>query len=382
MNVHDLRFEQSALAFIDHAQAAQLDRVQIMEDDVLLNITGASVARCCLAGSSAVGGRVNQHVMILRTDPSVADARWLARALAGPYKSSLLAIAGSGATREALTRSDVENFTVSLPAISYQRQVADVLDAYDRLLKNNRRRIEILEEMARLLYREWFVYFRYSGREDVELVDSDLGPIPVGWGETRLAEELELQRSNIKPFEFPDEEFEHYSIPAFDSRRLPLLELGANIRSGKYLLSGKSVLVSKLNPRFPRVWRVDRSDERRRAVASTEFLVLTNPDQWTHCFVYGLVTSSEFADRLATTAGGTSTSHQRVKPADVLNMTVVSPPLEVIARYSGIVQPILKLADNLLEQVEVLRDARDLLLPRLVAGTLDVAELDLGPVTV
>ncbi|MDE0160913.1 MAG: hypothetical protein OXL98_04185 [Acidimicrobiaceae bacterium] len=252
----------------------------------------------------------------------------------------------------------------------------------DDLIDDNERRIEILEEMAQLLYREWFVHFRLPGYEDIQLVDTDLGPIPRGWSQTCLAEELELQRFNIRPFEFADEEFDHYSIPAFDSRRLPLLELGANIRSGKYLLSGKSVLVSKLNPRFPRVWRVDRSDERRRAVASTEFLVLTNPDQWTHCFVYGLVTSSEFADRLATTAGGTSTSHQRVKPADVLNMTVVSPPLEVIARYSGIVQPILKLADNLLEQVEVLREARDLLLPRLVSGELDVSELDLGPVTV
>ena len=192
MNVHDLRFEQSALAFIDDAQARMLDRVRIMENDVLLNITGASVARCCLAGGSAVGGRVNQHVMILRTDPSLADARWLARALAGPYKSSLLAIAGSGATREALTRSDIENFAISLPAIGYQRRVADLLDAYDRLLENNRRRIEILEKMARLLYREWFVHFRFPGHEPVGLVDSDRGPIPEDWRWRNLFELAEI----------------------------------------------------------------------------------------------------------------------------------------------------------------------------------------------
>ena len=382
MNVHDLRFEQSTLAFIDEAQASMLDRVQIKENDVLLNITGASVARCCLAGVSAVGGRVNQHVMILRVDPSVADTRWLARALAGPYKSRLLAIAGSGATREALTRSDVENFVISLPAIGYQRRVADLLAAYDRLLENNRRRIEILEEMARLLYREWFVRFRFPGNENLELSDSDLGPIPEGWGQTCLAEELELQRFNIKPFEYADEEFEHYSIPAFDERRLPSRELGSEIRSGKYLLSAESVMVSKLNPRFPRVWRVDRSDQRRRAVASTEFLVMASPDEWTLAFVYGLVTSPEFAARLATTAGGTSTSHQRVKPVDVMNMTVVSPPLEVVQRYSDRVQPFLKLADNLRDQVEVLRKTRDLLLPRLVAGELDVSKLDFDLVAV
>jgi len=378
MNVHDLRFERSALAFIDEEQARELDRVEIVKSDVLLNITGASVARCCLAGSSAVGGRVNQHVMILRADPSVGDARWLARALAGPYKSRLLAIAGSGATREALTRSAVEDFAISLPSIGYQHQVSDILDSYDRLLENNRRRIEILEEMARLLYREWFVHFRFPGHEDVEYADSDLGPIPKGWGQTCLAEELELQRFNVKPFEYADEEFEHYSIPAFDERRLPSQEPGSEIRSGKYLLSGENVMVSKLNPKFPRVWRVDRSGHRRRAVASTEFLVLTNPDEWTLAFVYGLVTSPEFATRLATTAGGTSTSHQRVKPADVMNMPVVSPPSEIVQRYSGQVQPILKLADILIEQVEILQEARDLLLPRLVSGELDVSELELG----
>ena len=272
--------------------------------------------------------------------------------------------------------------TVPLPPISWQRRVGLTVASLDELIENNRARIEILEEMARLLYREWFVHFRYPGHEDIELVDSDLGTIPKGWGQTCLAYELELQRFNFKPLEYADEEFDHYSIPAFDDRRLPSLELGTEIRSGKYLLSEESVMISKLNPRFPRVWRVDRSDHHQRAVASTEFLVLTNPDRWTLSFVYGLVTSTEFANRLVTTAGGTSTSHQRVKPNDVMNMPVVSPPNGIVQRYSDQVRPILELADNLLLQVEALRDARDLILPRLVSGELDVSELDLGLVTV
>ncbi|MDE0269157.1 MAG: restriction endonuclease subunit S [Acidimicrobiaceae bacterium] len=377
MNVHDLCFEQKDLAFIDEAQAGMLDRVQIIHNDILLNITGASVARCCLATSSAVGGRVNQHVMILRTDPSFGDARWLARALAGPYKGKLLAIAGSGATREALTKSDVKNFIISLPPLEYQRRIADLLDVYERLIENNRRRIEILEEMARLLYREWFVHFRYPGHEDVELVNSDFGPIPKGWGQTCLADELELQRFNFKPFEYADEEFDHYSIPAFDARKLPSLERGAEIKSSKYLLFDESVMISKLNPRFPRVWRVDRSETDRQAVASTEFLVLANPVKWTLTFVYSLATSTEFVNRLVSTAGGTSTSHQRVKPTDVMNMPVVNPQAEIVQRYSEQVRPFLRLVDNFIQQNQILQEARDLLLPRLVSGELDVSDLDL-----
>ena len=68
-----------------------------------------------------------------------------------------------------------------MPNIEQQRRIGRSLDHFDELIENNRRRIEILEEMARLLYREWFVHFRFPGHEDVELVDSDLGPIPEGW---------------------------------------------------------------------------------------------------------------------------------------------------------------------------------------------------------
>ena len=326
---------------------------------------------------------LGQRTVLIRPDPEKADADFLTYRLLAHDVQHWMSGVANGATVPHLNMEDIRTLPLpALPPLETQSQIGAMLASFDDLIENNRRRIEILEEMARLLYREWFVHFRFPGNENLELSDSDLGPIPEGWGQTCLAEELELQRFNIKPFEYADEEFEHYSIPAFDERRLPSRELGSEIRSGKYLLSAESVMVSKLNPRFPRVWRVDRSDQRRRAVASTEFLVMASPDEWTLAFVYGLVTSPEFAARLATTAGGTSTSHQRVKPVDVMNMTVVSPPLEVVQRYSDRVQPFLKLADNLRDQVEVLRKTRDLLLPRLVAGELDVSKLDFDLVAV
>ena len=275
-----------------------------------------------------------------------------------------------------ISPTQIRDFSFRIPPSGVQDSIVGLLRPMDDLIDDNDRKIEILEEMARMLYREWFVHFRFPGHEDVKLVDSDLGLIPDSWSLTRLGDELELQRSNVRPFEFAEETFDHYSIPAFDDRRLPSVEHGAAIRSGKYLLVGESVMVSKLNPKFARVWRVDRSGHDRRAIASTEFLVLTNPAEWTYTYVYGLVTSAEFASRLATTAGGTSTSHQRVKPADVMDMAVVSPPVAVVHRYTDRVKPLLRLADSLLEQTEVLREARDLLLPRLVSGELDVSELD------
>lgn len=376
----DGRVDPTSIARVDDRVVERLSSHVLRTGDIVLGRRG-EIGRRAWTGDMEDGWICGTGSMRITINGSTEiRPRFLFYYLGLPQTIGWLQGHAVGATMSNLSAGVVQQLPVRYPSIAVQDAIVRVLDEVEILIENNRRRIEILEEAARLLYREWFVHFRFPGHEDIQLVDTDLGSIPRGWSQTCLSEELELQRFNIKPFEFADEEFDHYSIPAFDDRRLPSRELGPEIRSGKYLLAGESVMVSKLNPRFPRVWRVDRSHHHRRAVASTEFLVLTNPDRWPLSFVYGLVTSPDFAARLATTAGGTSTSHQRVKPADVMTMTVVSPPPAIVERYSAKVRPMLELADNLLEQVEVLRKARDLLLPRLIAGTLDVSRLDLSPV--
>ena len=374
MNVHDLRFERSALAFIDAAQAEQLARVQIMEDDVLLNITGASVARCCLAGGAAVGGRVNQHVMILRTDPSVTNPRWLARALAGPYKSSLLAIAGSGATREALTRSDVENFAVSLPTIGYQRRVADLLDAYDRLLENNRRRIEILEEAARLLYREWFVHFRFPGHEDVGLVDSDHGLIPEGWLAGDFSDLVSEITETFAPEEIPEGEpvvgLEH--LPR-RSTTLQEWQSASGVGSRRKIFAEGDILFGKIRPYFHKV-----ADAPISGFASTDAIIYRPKNELLRCRALAVASSDEFVAIATATSNGTRMPRANSKV--LMTYGIPHPTPDVERAYRGIVGPMDSLRKTLAAQNRRLREARDLLLPRLVSGELDVSELDLSPV--
>jgi type I restriction enzyme, S subunit len=105
MNVYDLRFEREGLAYLDTQQAASLDHVTVREGDVLINITGASVARCCTAPSDLVGARVNQHVAIIRPRAESLDGRFLSYVLVSPrYKSLLLSLASGGHTRGANER--------------------------------------------------------------------------------------------------------------------------------------------------------------------------------------------------------------------------------------------------------------------------------------
>jgi type I restriction enzyme, S subunit len=285
-----------------------------------------------------------------------------------------------GASNPTLNRNHLHVLPVRVPDVTTQQVIAGVLSFCDQLIENNTARIRILEQMVQLIYREWFIEFRYPGHEGVPLVHSDLGPIPEGWKCTCLADHVELRRTNVAPEDTPDETFDHYSIPAFDVAGMPVTAPGIEIKSGKYALERACVLLSKLNPRFPRVWRVDPSVSTRRAVCSTEFLVLVATGDWPLPFAYSVVSDPNFGARLVSLAGGTSTSHQRARPNDVMALPIFEPPSQLVSKFSDRVGPILALADNLTNQRVVLRDSRDLLLPRLVSGDIDVAALNLSEV--
>ncbi len=189
MNVLDGRFDHTNLAHITDDQAGRLANVEVESGDVLLNITGASVARCCLVPDDVLPARVNQHVAIIRLNRSAALPRFVQSYLVSPEgKGRLLALAQGGATREALTKGTLERFAVPIPSLTTQARVGEILGAIDDLIENNRRRIALIEQMAQAIYREWFVHFRYPGHENDDLVDSPIGPIPSTWSVTTVGE--------------------------------------------------------------------------------------------------------------------------------------------------------------------------------------------------
>ena len=268
---------------------------------------------------------------------------------------------------------------VVVPPVEIQHLIAAPITAIDDLIDNNRRRIEVLEEMAQAIYREWFVHFRFPGHENATFVDSPLGPIPEDWEIAPLSRIAAVTRSTVHPSERPDETFRHYSIPAYDEYRLPVVELGDEIRSGKYEVVEPCVLLSKLNPRIPRTWYFDAVSD-IPAVASTEFLVLTTQPGCSLEHIYLSVSAPDFQARLQALTGGTSGSHQRAKPGDVMALELVVPPPEIIDTALFWSAPSLSLQRSLIEQNARLALVRDLLLPRLVSGEIDVSDLDLDAV--
>ncbi|MDX9989502.1 restriction endonuclease subunit S [Thiothrix unzii] len=129
LNVYDDGFRTSGLAYLDDQQAKKLSNVTVQENDVLLNITGASVARCCIVPSDLVPARVNQHVSIIRVKPELVDSKFISILLTSKtYKNLLLHHGESGSTRQAITKLQLEEFVVSLPPLSEQKRIVAILD--------------------------------------------------------------------------------------------------------------------------------------------------------------------------------------------------------------------------------------------------------------
>ncbi len=285
-----------------------------------------------------------------------------------------LAALDAGASNPTLNRNHAHLLPVRVPPRAVQQRISWVLGSIDDLIESNRRRVVVLDEMASLVYREWFVRLRYPGHEDDSLVDSSLGPIPDGWEPTSLGEIAVIDRTSVQPARSPREIFVHFSIPAFDHDGLPSVDEGRSIRSGKYLVTAPAVLVSKLNPRIERTWLVEPTAE-RRSVASTEFLVLRPATHLPLEFIYLMARSEPFQVRLRELSGGTSTSHQRARPADFLRLTVLAPAPQPVARFTDVIRPQLQLARDLRANSGRLAVLRDVLLPRLLTGQIDVSSL-------
>ena len=183
-NVYNGHFTNEGLACLGDEHAEQLRGVTVESGDILLNITGDSVARSCLVPDDILPSRVNQHVAIIRPNPDDFDSRFLGYYLISPFmQETMLSLAGSGGTRKALTKEMIEHFEVPRPPRAVQGRIADILSGYDDLIENNRRRMALLEEAARQLYREWFVRFRFPGYEHTRITKG----VPEAWERVKVA---------------------------------------------------------------------------------------------------------------------------------------------------------------------------------------------------
>ena len=155
-NILDLQFSMNGLAFIDNIQADALKNVTIELNDILLNITGDSVARACKVPDFILPARVNQHVAIIRANKNKLIPDFLLYNLIA-QKEELLSQSEIGATRRAITKGMIKKFQIKLPSLPEQRAIASVLSSLDDKIDLLHRQNKTLEQMAETLFRQWFV---------------------------------------------------------------------------------------------------------------------------------------------------------------------------------------------------------------------------------
>jgi type I restriction enzyme S subunit len=290
----------------------------------------------------------------------------------------------TGAAQPQIIIADLKNYELSVPPLPTQRKIAAVLSAYEDLIENNTRRIEILEEMARAIYREWFVEFRFPGHEDVELVDSELGPIPEGWEASKIGDVLDTIESGSRPKGGIDP----------DESEVPSIGAGNILGLGKYDYSKDSFISQEyfesmkrgiVNDQDVLIYK-DGANLGRKALFRDGFpheicsinshvYILRSGEKCTQSYLYfwlDLPKMTSAIKNLNTNAAQPGINQKKVK-----SLPILIPDQHTISLFERTIEPILKLLFNLAKRNVVLTKTRDILLPKLVSGEVDVSELEI-----
>lgn len=306
------------------------------------------------------------------------------------YRSWVVSTA-TGSTVKHTSPSRILEYSFQLPPLGEQKAIAHILGSLDDKIELNRKANETLEAMAKALFQSWFVDFdpvraKAEGRptglpEEISdlfpdsFEESELGEIPKGWEIAAIDRIVNLRKDSIDPSAAPEEIFHHYSLPAFDAGKNPTTEPGSTIKSQKFLVGDRDLLVSKLNPSTPRVW-LPFSSSTRRSICSTEFLVCRAAADVGRAFAYCLANSDSIIEAMVGLAGGTSNSHQRIRPGDFLGLACCMGSQKVRSAFSDVVEPLLGKTLALRIESKSLASARDTLLPKLVSGELRIPEAE------
>lgn len=325
-------------------------------------------------------GSLGRRIALIRPDESKIDRRYLHYYLLSPqWRRTVEQRINVGSTVDRIPLTEFPNYPVPLPPLSHQRAVVAALGAIDDLIENNRRRIEILEEMARLIYREWFVHFRFPGHDDVELIDSDRGPIPEGWSLTTLGEAAEWKSGGTPSTTNPD--YWGGDIPWITSGSLSSFLLDDSDRKLTPLGVGNGTKVVERDTMIFVVRGMSLTKEFRHGIADRSvafgqdckaLIALDNIDPLYLAFAVSSL-AGDIQRMVEFAAHGTG----KLSTDRVQAISIPHPPAVVQQQFAGVVRPMRELMSNLRGQLRVLREARDLLLPRLISGELDVSGLDL-----
>ena len=388
-NVFDRRFDTTGLAFVSDEQAKRLNGVALRPGDLLLNITGDGVtfSRVCAVPQEILPACVNQHVAIIRVDPTVADPGYVLAYLTHPLVKPYIESFNAGGSRRAITKGHIESFQLALPPLPEQRAIARILGALDDKIDLNRQMNQTLEQIAATLFKSWFIDFdpvrakaerRQPEGMDAEtaalfpdrLVESELGAIPEGWRSATVSEVAGLNTWTLGKNDELDQ-IEYVDISAVtrgDIGSIQVFARGAEpSRARRRLRHGDTVLSTVRPDRGAHFLSLNPGPN---LIASTGFAVVS-PFKVPWSIMYSALTRDEVSAYLGHVADGGA--YPAIRPELIGSLTLTLPPESALLdTFHAICGPLYERAALNRQQSVTLAEIRDTLLPRLLSGELRV----------
>jgi type I restriction enzyme S subunit len=317
---------------------------------------------------------LGQRTVLIRADRAKVLPEYLVYLMLGDEIQGRIHSQSNGATVHHLNMKDIRGLALpTLPSMAEQHRISSILSAYDDLIENNTRRIAILEEMARRIYEEWFVRFRFPGHEGVRMVESELGLVPEWWPLLTASTAMDINPST----KVPKEGLKPFLAMNCLSDGSMLIDApgeregnsGSKFRNGDTLFARITPCLENGKTGFVQFLPSDDAV----AFGSTEFIVLRSRTL-TAEFVYLLARSDAFRDNAIKSMSGAS-GRQRVREACFDSFLLANPDQETLAKFAAVTRPMFQLIQSLALKNSNLRTTRDLLLPKLISGELDVSAL-------
>jgi len=351
-------------------------------DDVVFSIIGTIGEPYLVKSQDSFG--ISSSVAILRPNKTVLSPKYIYYWIKGHiFQNALYGIKG-GVAQGYVSLEMIRSLPLYYPELAVQEKIAAILSAYDRLIENNTRRIEILEEMARSLYREWFVKFRFPGHEQVQMVDSELGPIPEGWRYSSL-KNLPIQfidgdRSSNYPkrSEFVDNGIIFLSTKNINQDKIDLSEVNFITREKfEGIKKGRVQPLDIVMTTRGSIGKIALFNcEYSTALINAQMLIIRADDKVIdQIYLFYLMCSNEYQEVIKNFASGSA--QPQIPIQDLKQIEILCPPIAIQRKFSEIVSSYNSLIKNLQSKNTNLRLTRDLLLPRLISGEIDVENLDI-----
>lgn len=351
-NIYNNSFEKQGLTFITVRHADELKNVEVHAGDILLNITGDSVARSCEVDQSILPARVNQHVAIIRTKDSL-DHKFLKYYLVSPYMQSImLSQASTGGTRNALTKDMIENFEIPYPPVTDQRKIAQILQSFDDKIEINNNIAKTLEDMAQAIFKEWFT--KNTDKLQAQKI-KNLGRVVTG--KTPSTKDLMNFGSEYPFVTIPD------MTNTFILNADRYLSQKSADRMKNLVLPEGSICVSCIATVGLVSITTDESITNQQINS-----IIPNNEEFTYFLYLFLRKNKETLQSYA--AGGSTTLI--INKSQFENLDISVPDSLTLKKFHQMVKPMYKKTLAVLKENQRLEAMRDLLLPKLMRGEIRV----------